>query len=56
MMISIAKSAFCCKKVKFLGHIISPSEIAADPDKISAISDFGVYVTIICVSVFCIVR
>lgn len=33
------KCFFCCESVKYLGHIISPSGIQPDPDKVTAIME-----------------
>lgn len=37
LTISPKKSNFCCKQVKFLGHILSESGLAIDPERIDAI-------------------
>jgi hypothetical protein len=38
--INIAKCKFCIKEIKFLGHVISPTGVAADPTRIDAILNY----------------
>lgn len=42
LTVNIAKSRFCYKEVKYLGHIVGHGTIRPDPDKISAIVNFPV--------------
>lgn len=40
LTINIAKSHFCMRRVRYLGHIIGEGGIRTDPEKVSAISNF----------------
>lgn len=42
LTVNLTKSRFCCKEVKYLGHIVGNGSIRPDPDKISAITNFPV--------------
>lgn len=39
LTISVTKSRFCMKSLKYLGYVISEKGISPDPDKISAITE-----------------
>lgn len=46
LTVNIAKSRFCYKEVKYLGHIVGHGTIRPDPEKVSAILDFPVPVSV----------
>lgn len=42
LTVNLGKSRFCCKEVKYLGHIVGYGKIRPDPDKVSAITEFPI--------------
>lgn len=46
LTISVTKSRFCMKSLKYLGYVISEKGISPDPDKISAITEYVVPKTV----------
>lgn len=46
LTIGVAKSKFCCKRLKYLGFILSEKGISVDPGKIQAIVDYAVPKTV----------
>ena len=38
--LNLAKIEFCCKEIRFLGHILSTEGIRPDPDKVEAIKNY----------------
>lgn len=40
LTISPSKSHFCCKRLEFLGYVLSEDGLSANPDKVSAIKEF----------------
>ncbi|XP_044574087.1 uncharacterized protein LOC116655403 [Drosophila ananassae] len=42
LTINVAKSHFCKRRVKYLGHIIGDGGIRTDPEKVKAITDFPI--------------
>ncbi len=42
LKIKLKKCSFCCKEVKFLGHIVSAKGITPDPEKVQAVRNYPV--------------
>lgn len=40
LKVSIDKCQFCQPRVKYVGHIVSESGIATDPDKVAVVKDW----------------
>ena len=46
LTINIQKSKFCVKSVKYLGYVVGQGQLKKDPDKVSAVENFPVLISV----------